>query len=413
MESVSLKHVISAAGTIFPARYSKNPIHIRRVGTRSRHFPLVLYSKKWDFQDFQDYAKPAQLLPASEVQIYEPSSLEQIFYSLKVQNCESLYKVKLQTSSMYGSSLTDSNAGVLLCFIDDNSNSILQRIPASLAKDQSLQSGDNDNSGVLHFRRGCIDEFIFWGPKLEKIAAIWVGLESGQWRLGQMSLTIICQHQSPSTETDKNPVQFRGFQYDFGIEDILLGEANDFSMAELRPCSVTELSGDVIASVNDKQSHPSSVGSLILSSEESMKEYADLKFSLLLYDAMLILAGSSIASFSLGENAALAFLTGGIGGFLYLLLLQRSVDGLPAAEMVPTNRMENLGQILGKSRGSLTSLVLAFALAVIAARYISGDAARVLTPNDLIFGMAGFLMCKISVVLAAFRPLPTGSRENK
>ncbi|XP_027122316.1 uncharacterized protein [Coffea arabica] len=150
-----------------------------------------------------------------------------------------------------------------------------------------------------------------------------------------------------------------------------------------------------------------------LSSEESMKEYADLKFSLLLYDAMLILTGSSIASFSLGENAALAFLTGGIGGFLYLLLLQRSIDGLPAAEIVPTNRMENFGQILGKSRGSLTSLVLAFALAVIAARYISGDAAGVLTPNDPIFGMVGFLMCKISVVLAAFRPLPTGSRENK
>nr|XP_027119340.1 uncharacterized protein LOC113736516 [Coffea arabica] len=146
--AVSLKHVISAAGTIFPARYSKNPIHIRRIGTRSRHFPLVLYSKKWDFQDFQGYAKPAQLLPASEVQIYEPSSLEQIFYSLKVQNCESLYKVKLQTSSMYGSSLTDSNAGVLLCFIADNSNSILQRIPASLAKDQSLQSGDNE---ILEF----------------------------------------------------------------------------------------------------------------------------------------------------------------------------------------------------------------------------------------------------------------------
>jgi hypothetical protein len=30
------------------------------------------------------------------------------------------------------------------------------------------------------------------------------------------------------------------------------------------------------------------------------------------------------------DGAAYSFLVGGIGGFLYLLLLQRSVDGLPA-----------------------------------------------------------------------------------
>lgn len=236
---------------------------------------------------------------------------------------------------------------------------------------------------------------------------------TGQWRLGQMSLTVICQCQSLSTETDKNSMQLRGFQYDFCLKDILLGEASDFSMTELRPCSVTELSGDDLTRVNDKQSHLSSLGSQSLSSEESMKEYADLKLSLLLYDAMLVVAGSSIASFSLGENAALSFLIGGFGGFLYLLLLQRSVDGLPASDIVPTNRTENWGQIPGKSRGPLTSLVFAFAFTVIAVKYISGDAARVLTPNDLIFGMVGFLMCKISVVLAAFRPIPTGLRENK
>ncbi|KAL3519095.1 hypothetical protein ACH5RR_021684 [Cinchona calisaya] len=412
MESISLRLVISAAGTTFPVRYysSLNP---RRTATHSRHLPLIIYSKKWDSQDFQGFAKPTQLLPASEVQIYRPSSLEQIIDSFEVQNCESLYKVKIQTSSIYGSSLTDANAGVLLCLIDENSNSILQRIPTSTAKDHSLQLEDNENLEGLHFQRGSVDEFLFDGPTLAKIAAVWISLESGQWRLGQLSLTIICQHRNPSTETDEKLVQFRAFQYDFDLKDILLGEGSDFSMTELRPCSVNEFSGEDFALLNEKPLRSFSLDSYGISSEESMKEYADLKFSLLLYDAMLIVAGSSISSFSAGENAALAFLTGGVGGFLYLLLLQKSVDGLPAPELVSSNRTKNLDQILGKVKGPLTSLILAFAFAVIVEKYISGDAAKVLTPNDLVFGMVGFLMCKISVVLAAFKPKQTGLNGNK
>ncbi|KAL0680376.1 hypothetical protein Bca4012_008358 [Brassica carinata] len=68
----------------------------------------------------------------------------------------------------------------------------------------------------------------------------------------------------------------------------------------------------------------------VVSNEESMEEYANLKLSLLLYDALLILLGSSVFSFSLGEHSAIAFFSGGTVGFLYLLLLQRSVDELQA-----------------------------------------------------------------------------------
>ena len=55
---------------------------------------------------------------------------------------------------------------------------------------------------------------------------------------------------------------------------------------------------------------------LVISNEERMEEYANLKRSLLLYDAILILLGSSVFS-------AIAFFFGRTFGFLYLLLLQR------------------------------------------------------------------------------------------
>ncbi|PHU24660.1 hypothetical protein BC332_09767 [Capsicum chinense] len=52
-----------------------------------------------------------------------------------------------------------------------------------------------------------------------------------------------------------------------------------------------------------------------------------------------------------GKKSAISFLTGGIGGFLYSLLVQRSVDGIPSSELT-----------------SITS---------IAAKYALGDVARV------------------------------------
>jgi hypothetical protein len=67
-----------------------------------------------------------------------------------------------------------------------------------------------------------------------------------------------------------------------------------------------------------------------------MKEYAELKLSLLSMMPCLILVGTAIADFSTGENTALAFSIGSIGGFLYLLLQQRSIDGLPASS-IPSN----------------------------------------------------------------------------
>uniref|UniRef100_A0A1U7V680 Uncharacterized protein LOC104210120 n=1 Tax=Nicotiana sylvestris TaxID=4096 RepID=A0A1U7V680_NICSY len=166
---------------------------------------------------------------------------------------------------------------------------------------------------------------------------------------------------------------------DFDIEDVLLGEKSDSSMMEFRPYSVTEFFQDNIVSLNEKTLPSSSLSTQKISNENTMKEYADLKLSLLLYDAILTVAGSSIA-FLAGEKSAIAILTGSIGGFLYLLLVQRSVDVIPSSDLTSINRTETLDQTSKGFKGSVTNIVLALAVTTVAAKYALGDISSVLTP---------------------------------
>ncbi|KAJ1426090.1 hypothetical protein SESBI_10474 [Sesbania bispinosa] len=379
-------------------KFSSSSIHptTTRIHTQSKHLRFVVRAKlsDTDFQDFQSYAKPSRLLPASEVKVYTNTLAENISSSLKEDRSKSLIRVKLGTSNLYGSSISDLNAGILLCLIDGDGNSILKRIPVSLMMDHSTESGDITNIDKLHFQRGSVDEFIFEGPKLARLDALWVSVESvvnGNHHWQKMGA-----------------LWYSGFQYEFQIEDVLLGEGSDLSMLELRPNLVTELEGIDPVTLFNKELHDHTLSlSPEITDEESMREYANLKFSLLFYDAVLIFIGTSVASLSAGENAGFAFLIGGIGGFLYLLLLQRSVDELPASELITSNK-EGTNAMFGGLKGPIASVALAIGFAVVAVRYNSGDLQVMLTPKDLIVGMMGFLACKVSVVLAAFKPITPG-----
>ncbi|KAH0727964.1 uncharacterized protein [Solanum tuberosum] len=405
MESLFIKNLIVATQIAVPKSNSINPIRIRRICSSS----WKIHFKKSDFQDFRDYVKPSRLLPATNVKFCGEWSLETLLNQSKLDRSNSIYQVKLQTSNAYGSDLTDINSEVLLCLIDENGDSILQRISAGLENARSVQSQDSD---LLQFRRGSVDEFIFEGPKLGKLAAVWISPESGQWRLGGMNVTVISLLNSALVGNEKNLSDCTAIQYDFDIEDVLLGEKSDSSMMEFRPYSVTEFSEDNIVSLSEKTSPSSSISTQNISNEDTMKEYTDLKLSLLLYDAILTIAGSSIA-FLAGDKSAIAFLTGGIGGFLYLLLVQRSVDGIPSSELTPSNRTQTLDQTDKGFKGSVLNIVLALAVTTVAAKYAFGDVARVLTPQDLMLGTIGFLLSKVSVILAAFVPITGGLRENK
>ncbi|KAF3444415.1 hypothetical protein FNV43_RR14107 [Rhamnella rubrinervis] len=407
MASVPLRHAISATPQNLVGRKNGNPdsvFHIRRSfsQTRRHRLPLIWF-KQIDYQDFQGYAKPSRLLPATGVNLCSDTLVRKIFTSFSDKESRSLYMVKLGTSNVFGSSLSDLNAGILLCLINENGDAILQRISASLITDYPTGS-KND---TLHFQRGCLDELTFEGPNLGRVAAIWVGLESGQWRLGSVSLTVISRIQTSLEEQDEDELQYFGFKYEFEVEDILLGEGSENFMVELRPCHVTEVSGaDPSTLFNKSLSESTSLANQGISNEESMREYADLKLSLLLYDSLLIFMGTSVASFWAGEHAAFAFLIGGISGFLYLLLLQRSVDGLPAT----ASNSQNTGiidQIFGGYKGPIFSVALAIGFVLFTVKYSSGDPSSptVFAPKDIILGMIGFLACKVAVVLAAFKPL--------
>lgn len=173
MESVSLTHAVFAANR-------RNPVHLRkRIRWQLGRFRMgvMIYSKKSDFQDFQGYAKPLRLLPATKVEVCTGKSEKESFSCFNLNESQSLFKVKLETSNIYGSSLSNLSAGVLLCLMDENGDSVLQRIPANLVTDHSSESVDPERLG---FQRGSVDEFTFLGPKLGKIKAVWVSLESGQ-----------------------------------------------------------------------------------------------------------------------------------------------------------------------------------------------------------------------------------------
>ncbi|KAF7836980.1 uncharacterized protein G2W53_005462 [Senna tora] len=407
MDAIPLRSLVTSTCQIFQIRRRKPFTSSPTLRTPITPFRFAARAKQSVFQDFQSYVKPSRLLPSSEAKVCSNTLIENISLSLKEDTSKSLFKVKLCTSNIYGSSLSDLNAGVLVCLIDEDGNSILQRIPASLIMDCSTELGDISDVKMLHFQRGAVDEFIFQGPKIARVKALWISVESGQWRLGSVSLTVInCECQSSLQEDEV--CDYTGFQYEFENEDVLLGEGSDLSMLELRPSLVTELTGiDPFVFSSKNPSDNSLTLDPKTSNEESMKEYADLKFSLLFYDALLVLFGTSLASLSAGNNAAYAFLIGGVGGFLYLLLLQRSVDGLPVPESMASDRSGN-NLVFGGLKGPISSVGLAIGFAIFAVKYGSGDLQVSFTPKELIVGMMGFLACKASVVLAAYKPMKLG-----
>lgn len=227
-----------------------------------------------------------------------------------------------------------------------------------------------------------------------------------------MSLVIIDGCQRQSTDEEVNLPVTNGLKYDFDAEDIHIGDGTGMSMVELGPRLITEISGDFSSSLlRTGLSQSTSILSREMSNEESLKEYADLKFSLLLYDAILIFAGAWITDISTGEKATLAFLTGGAVGFLYLLLLQRSVDGLPAPQSISAKKDgENSNELLEGLKGPVSRLPLALGFAFAVVKFGPEIASVALTPKEILIGMAGFLVCKVAVVLAAFKSMPMRSK---
>ncbi|KAG0492712.1 hypothetical protein HPP92_006110 [Vanilla planifolia] len=357
------------------------------------HF--ICGSKRSAYQDFQGFAKPLRLLPANEVTTYPMYISEEIISSVELDQSTAFYVVELCTSKEFGSGLRDLNAGILLCLIDDNTDAILQRI-SSISLKQPRDGEDNTSSEYIHFQRGSIDTITFKGSVLANIAAVWLGLESGSWRLDGVDIKVF---KAPTTSKSANGVEkdlFSCTLYKFEANNILLGDGG-LPVAELRPVLVTQLPKGSFPALSSIDIHPLDDE---LSKEASMKEYADLKLSLLLYDFMLVVAGAAILTITCNGRVAFAYSTGGIFGFLYLLLLQRSVDGLA----VP---------VLQNSRGPVLSIAFVIGTCVVVASKLwVGSPVMLVSAIDLFVGVAGFLTFKFAVLLAAFKPLQINAKEN-
>ncbi|KAL9233606.1 hypothetical protein vseg_008578 [Gypsophila vaccaria] len=366
-------------------------------------------SKKSSFQDFQKYVKPKRLLGARGLKSFRDETPNKLVSSLKSDGSESVYKVLLRTSSIYGSGLSDLNAQVLICIIDEHGDSILEKIPAILQQDQSQNSVESADIDRFHFREGSIDEFVLFGSKLGRIQAMWVSLESGSWRLRSASLTTLSVGKHEADESNITADVLHSLTYDFEAEDVLLGEGGDTTMVELRPCQVLECSGVdpfEIASKNSGQAL--SAGERKRMNEESMREYANLKYSQLIYDSILTLAGTIFSAVTRGEDTAVAFFTGGIGGFLYLVLLQRSVDKLPSPESGVTGDTSNSIAVKGPLQLGVLAIALGVAMVIRkhgAAGVDSVEAGLGLAPTEILVGVLGFLASKLAVILSAIKPL--------
>ncbi|KAI4340581.1 hypothetical protein MLD38_025401 [Melastoma candidum] len=376
----------------------------------------VTRSKSSDFQDFRGFAKPVRLLPATQVENWRKIADEEELKFKSVDGSQSLYRVRVRTSRAYGSGLSDINAAVLLCFIDEIGDSIMQRISALSTTGSSSSSSSSSSyfdeqrdADGLRFQRGSVDELVFRGPKLGKHLSVWMGTESGQWRLAGFSLSAAHPCQDSLEELSSAEYKYRGYRYDFENEETLIGGSSYSSMIELKPHRVTETQGQDPMTLVAESFEETTPLSPLVSADESMREYSNLKLSLLLYDAVLISAGATITSFSGGENAALAFLTGGLGGFSYLLLLQRSVDELPAPSSISGSTID---EAFSRFRGPVSIIALTIAFSLLTLKYGSGEAPSSFTPKDLILGMMGFQVCKVAVVLAAFKPISMRPKPN-
>ncbi|KAL5204385.1 hypothetical protein ABZP36_009256 [Zizania latifolia] len=115
-------------------------------------------------------------------------------------------------------------------------------------------------------------------------------VRSGSWRLDNLSLKVIHGQLNATTDLEATPeLKFNGLQYTFDKINVLLGE-DGASVVEAKPVTVTDLSGVSLCDLQE---------------------------------------GFSVFALASNDSAAYSFLVGGFGGFLYLLLLQKSIDGLP------------------------------------------------------------------------------------
>ncbi|KAK8943740.1 hypothetical protein KSP40_PGU012263 [Platanthera guangdongensis] len=140
METLSVGHLIPSVQATSLTRWRRPystsddfprvSLFPRKVEKRIDNSLIIFCSKRSVYQDFQDFAKPLHLLPATQITTYPTDYSEKTISSLELDHSTSLYMIELRTSRDFASWPSDLNSAIMICLIDENGRSILQRISA-------------------------------------------------------------------------------------------------------------------------------------------------------------------------------------------------------------------------------------------------------------------------------------------
>lgn len=282
-----------------------------------------------------------------------------------------LYKLRFYTGSKQGNGLTEPNAGVMIALIgEDLTTAFLQRI------DRYPEEEDVPRPYLgSRFERGNVDEVVLEAPNhLGVPAAIWVTPESGEWVLDEVTV---------SAESVKD-----GAIISFPWGDEVGGRDG---AAELRPSLMPFFTAEQRAQIR----------------VDGLKEYGTLKLQLIGATGVIVAAGAAAATVTAGPEAARAFSCGGGVGLLYLWLLTRSVDAIPAPTQPGTEPRPVIAEMLqGVASGSLVRLALIGLMGAAGAKHLDVASAGFDQPDNslAVAAVLGFFTYKIGVFAAGLIP---------
>ena len=260
-----------------------------------------------------------------------------------------VYSVRVTTAKRRGSSLSDTNSGLMLCLIDKSKDAIMTFIPCiegttesdsevremcrtdtvvpagvdcSLTLNLTSNRSDGMHAYSHHrFQRGEVSEISFVAPCLGPLEAALIGPLSGTWACDELVV-------SSSTETDKMATTKFIRQSKNELPD-----SSCISTYYLRalPSGSTMYGEGAYAQILSPH-----VASGIAS--QNMAEYNRMKSKLLVYIAAVGFVGTVISEYGLGHEQAISFFMGSLVSFLSQTSLQKRVDsiGETAVESSPT-----------------------------------------------------------------------------
>lgn len=375
------------------------------------------------------------------------------------------YFVRIETSRSTGSSLSRPEGGIMVALLGPAGKFVLRKL------DTHVGDAEEDEGSQVCCMRGSFDigataEAHFRGPSFDSIERLWLSPVSGTWRPAAASVLVKqakaeageiapdMGRQDADNEINQSKLSevFKGSQssetfagrdadqeadldksssmlYLFKWNETLIGEGCEESAAQLDPAGVhTE---DAMNQLTSKSS--GSMEELAASRAAGLAEYQELKWFLLGTTAALVGVGTLGSKLAFGDEVGVGFAAGGLAGLLYLLLLERTVDQLGKAEGVQatgtagsfgahlepqessSNSESLLDRILNKvaliAKGPASRLILVALLGLVAVKSVGGSEMRNIEPRQILGGLVGFLVYKLAVLSAAFRPTNRASNS--